>query len=106
MLFHIRVTPSIGSIARMEIVSRQAGVATGQRLRVDGGKKDELRAAPAAPGTTIEIKDIFFNTPARRTFLNAPATVVSVDEKTGKAIVKIQGQKEDKTVAISAVSKQ
>jgi len=34
------------------------------------------------------------------------ATVVSVDEKAGKATVKIQGQKEDKTVAISAVSKQ
>jgi len=34
------------------------------------------------------------------------ATVVSVDEKAGKATVKIQGQKEDKTVALSAVSKQ
>ena len=57
--FRGEALPSIGSIARMEIVSRQAGAATGQRLRVDGGRKDELRAAPAAPGTTIEIKDIF-----------------------------------------------
>ena len=58
-------------------MSRQAGATTGQRLRVDGGKKDELRAAPAAPGTTIEIRDIFFNTPARRKFLKSPATELS-----------------------------
>ena len=37
---------------------------------------------------------------------SSEATVVSVDEKSGKAIVKIQGQKEDKTVALSAVTKQ
>jgi hypothetical protein len=37
---------------------------------------------------------------------SSEATVVSVDEKAGKAIVKIQGQKEDKTVALSAVTKQ
>jgi sRNA-binding protein len=37
---------------------------------------------------------------------SSEATVVSVDEKAGKATVKIQGQKEDKTVALSAVSKQ
>ena len=75
--FRGEALPSIGSIARMEIVSRPAGAATGQCLRVDGGKKDELRAAPAAPGTTVEIKDIFFNTPARRKFLKAPATELS-----------------------------
>ncbi len=75
--FRGEALPSIGSIARMEIVSRQAGAATGQLLRVDGGKKDELRTAPAAPGTTIEIKDIFFNTPARRKFLKTPATELS-----------------------------
>ncbi|MBM2806109.1 MAG: mutL [Deltaproteobacteria bacterium] len=75
--FRGEALPSIGSIARMEIISRQAGAPTGQRLRVDGGKKDELQAAPAAPGTSIEIKDIFFNTPARRKFLKAPATELS-----------------------------
>ncbi len=37
---------------------------------------------------------------------SSDATVVSVDEKAGKATVKVQGQKEDKTVALSAVSKQ
>ena len=37
---------------------------------------------------------------------SSDATVVSIDEKAGKATVKVQGQKEDKTVALSAVSKQ
>jgi DNA mismatch repair protein MutL len=83
-LFHIatlgfrgEALPSVASIAKMEIVSRTGEAACGHRLRVDGGKKDELHAAPAAGGTTVEIKDIFFNTPARRKFLKAPATELS-----------------------------
>jgi DNA mismatch repair protein MutL len=83
-LFHIatlgfrgEALPSVGSIAKMEIVSRTGAAASGHRLRVDGGKKDEVRSAPAAHGTTIEIRDIFFNTPARRKFLKAPATELS-----------------------------
>jgi DNA mismatch repair protein MutL len=83
-LFHIatlgfrgEALPSVGSIAKMEIVSRTGAAASGHRLRVDGGKKDQVHEAPAATGTTIEIKDIFFNTPARRKFLKAPATELS-----------------------------
>ena len=75
--FRGEALPSIGSIARMEIVSRTAISPTGSKVCVVGGKKDEVRAAPAATGTTIEIKDIFFNTPARRKFLKAPATELS-----------------------------
>ncbi len=75
--FRGEALPSIGSIAKMTIVSRPTAAATGHRLHVDGGKKDEVHAAPAALGTTIEIKDIFFNTPARRKFLKAPATELS-----------------------------
>ncbi len=75
--FRGEALPSIGSIARMTIVSRPATAATGHRLQIDGGKKDQVRAAAAALGTTIEIKDIFFNTPARRKFLKAPATELS-----------------------------
>jgi DNA mismatch repair protein MutL len=75
--FRGEALPSIGSVAKMEIVSRTVEAASGHRLRVDGGKKDELHAAPAAGGTTVEIKDIFFNTPARRKFLKAPATELS-----------------------------
>jgi hypothetical protein len=70
-------------------------------------------AATAAPATSPAV-----TTPAAAQFkagdkvkvtingASSDATVVSVDEKAGKATVKIQGQKEDKTVALSAVSKQ
>ena len=75
--FRGEALPSIGSIAKMTIVSRPATAATGHRLHVYGGEKDEVHAAPAAPGTTIEIRDIFFNTPARRKFLKTPATELS-----------------------------
>jgi DNA mismatch repair protein MutL len=75
--FRGEALPSIGAIAKMEIVSRPQGAASGHRLRVDGGRKDEMQAAPAAQGTTIEIRDIFFNTPARRKFLKSPATELS-----------------------------
>jgi DNA mismatch repair protein MutL len=75
--FRGEALPSIGSIARMEILSRTASLPSGYRLRVDGGKKDELIPTAASVGTTIEIKDIFFNTPARRKFLKSPATELS-----------------------------
>ena len=75
--FRGEALPSIGSIAKMEIASRPAAATSGAKLTVDGGKRGEVRAAAAAPGTTIEIRDIFFNTPARRKFLKAPATELS-----------------------------
>ena len=75
--FRGEALPSIGSVSRMDILSRPHGAANGFRLRVDGGKREELRPAAAAVGTTIEIKDIFFNTPARRKFLKSAATELS-----------------------------
>jgi DNA mismatch repair protein MutL len=75
--FRGEALPSIGSIAKMAITSRPASNASGANLAVDGGKKGEVHAAAAAQGTTIEIRDIFYNTPARRKFLKAPATELS-----------------------------
>jgi DNA mismatch repair protein MutL len=75
--FRGEALPSIGSVAKLEIVSRPATATTGQRLRVNGGRKEAARASAAAVGTTVEIRDIFFNTPARRKFLKAPATELS-----------------------------
>lgn len=83
-LFHIETLgfrgealPSIASVSRMEIISRPPTSAIGHRLRVEGGKKEEMQAAAAALGTSIEIRDIFFNTPARRKFLKSFATELS-----------------------------
>ncbi len=75
--FRGEALPSIGSIAKMDISSRPASSASGAKLTVDGGNRGEVHAAAAAVGTTIEIREIFFNTPARRKFLKAPATELS-----------------------------
>lgn len=77
MGFRGEALPSIGSVAKMAIVSRPVGTATGHRLQVSGGKKDGLAPAAAAVGTTVEVSEIFFNTPARRKFLKTPATELS-----------------------------
>jgi DNA mismatch repair protein MutL len=77
MGFRGEALPSIGSIAKVELVTRMAQAETGHGLRVVGGKKEVVHAAPAAKGTTIEIRDIFFNTPARKKFLKSPATELS-----------------------------
>ncbi|HEX9786424.1 MAG TPA: DNA mismatch repair endonuclease MutL, partial [Candidatus Binatia bacterium] len=75
--FRGEALPSIGSVSRMAMISRARSAPSGYRLCVDGGKKDEICPTAATVGTTVEIKDIFFNTPARRKFLKAPATELS-----------------------------
>jgi DNA mismatch repair protein MutL len=75
--FRGEALPSIGAVSRMAITSRPRGAPNGHRLCLEGGKKNEICPTGTAFGTTIEIKDIFFNTPARRKFLKAPATELS-----------------------------
>jgi DNA mismatch repair protein MutL len=75
--FRGEALPSIGAVAKLEILSRVASEPMGYRLRVDGGKKDEVAPAAVSIGTTVEIKEIFFNTPARKKFLKSPATELS-----------------------------
>jgi DNA mismatch repair protein MutL len=75
--FRGEALPSIGSVSRLEIVSRFRQEEIGARLKVVGGKKSEPEAAGRPVGTTVEIRDLFFNTPARRNFLKSPATELS-----------------------------
>lgn len=67
--FRGEALPSIGSVARLSIASRKAGSAGGAEIAVAGGKVLHLRPAPANPGTIVEVRDLFFATPARLKFL-------------------------------------
>lgn len=75
--FRGEALPSIASVSKLEITSRQAGYQSGYRLRVDGGSKTAPQIAAAAIGTTVEIKDLFYNVPARRKFLKSLVTEFS-----------------------------
>ena len=75
--FRGEALPSIGSVSKLEIVSRARQEEVGSRLRVEGGKKGEAVVAGCPVGTTVEVRDLFFNTPARRKFLKSPATELS-----------------------------
>ena len=75
--FRGEALPSIASVSRMEIVSRPPWSETGYRLSIEGGKKAAPWVAGSPAGTSIEIREIFFNTPARRKFLKSPATELS-----------------------------
>lgn len=64
---------SIGSVSRLSLISAAARSA-GQRIYVDGDSAPQLEPAPHPQGTTVEVRDLFFNTPARRKFLRAEKT--------------------------------
>jgi DNA mismatch repair protein MutL len=75
--FRGEALPSIAAVSRLEILSRTQREGVGTRLRVDGGKKREPVVTGSPVGTTVEVRDLFFNTPARRKFLKTPATELS-----------------------------
>jgi len=75
--FRGEALPSIASVSRMEIASRVKDAVTAHLLRCEGGVRKELRPTAAASGTTVVVRDIFFNVPARRKFLKSPATELS-----------------------------
>ncbi|WP_294507686.1 DNA mismatch repair endonuclease MutL [uncultured Victivallis sp.] len=72
--FRGEALPSIASISRFELTTRTAEQLEGTRVVVEGGRLIEAAPCGGAVGTTIRIRDLFFNTPARRKFLKADAT--------------------------------
>jgi len=62
---------SIASVAQVEARSVMKGASAGHRLEVEGGVMRAVEASAGAPGTSITVKNIFFNTPARRKFLKS-----------------------------------
>src|SRR6202161_2123856 len=72
--FRGEALPSIASIARVEMVTCAAGESSGTRIEVAGRKLLACEDAGAPAGTTITVRDLFFNTPARRKFLKSETT--------------------------------
>ena len=64
---------AICAVSRFSITSRARGAAEGTRLGGEGGAVAQRLAVPSEPGTTIEVRDLFFNTPARLKFLKSAA---------------------------------
>ncbi|HZY92390.1 MAG TPA: DNA mismatch repair endonuclease MutL [Thermoplasmata archaeon] len=65
---------SIGAVARLSVSSRVRETDEGYQLRVAGGAAEAVTVVGRPPGTTIEVQDLFFNTPARRKFLRSAAS--------------------------------
>ena len=68
---------SIASVSHFSLTTRKADSDLGTRITVDGGTFTDCIPYGAAPGTTIEIRDLFYNTPARRKFLKTERTEAS-----------------------------
>lgn len=72
--FRGEAVPSIASVARFRLATRERGSVVGTEIFVDGGKLLDVREAGVPEGTCIEAKQIFYNIPARRKFLRAETT--------------------------------
>ena len=72
MGFRGEALPSIASVSRMTILSTFQGEVSGHRLSVWGGRKMGLEEVGGTSGTTVEVLDLFYNTPARMAFLKTP----------------------------------
>lgn len=67
--FRGEALPSIASVSKLTIRSRQQNADSGWQISVNGGDKGEVKPAAATFGTTIEVRDLFYTTPARLKFL-------------------------------------
>lgn len=72
--FRGEALPSIGSVARLAITTRKAGSGEAWRIDVEGGKVEAPRPASLPEGTIVEVRDLFFATPARLKFLKSHRT--------------------------------
>jgi DNA mismatch repair protein MutL len=72
--FRGEALPSIAAVSRLTLLSRPRGEQTGYRLTVEAGVETDAREAGVPEGTQVEVRDLFFNTPARAKFLKSEST--------------------------------
>jgi DNA mismatch repair protein MutL len=72
--FRGEALPSIASVSRFRLTSREPDAVAGTEVIVNGGKIDIVRDGGEAPGTQVEVRSLFYNLPARRKFLRSENT--------------------------------
>ena len=72
--FRGEALPSIASVSRFRVSTREGGAIAGTEIIVNGGKIDVVRDGGEAPGTQVEVRSLFYNLPARRKFLRSENT--------------------------------
>ena len=72
--FRGEALPSIASVSRFRLTTREPDAVAGTEILVNGGKIDIVRDGGEAPGTQVEVRSLFYNVPARRKFLRAENT--------------------------------
>ncbi len=75
--FRGEALPSIASVSRVKTISKKEENLEGTLLEIHGGKEITLESVGAPGGTVIEVRDLFFNTPARRRYLKKDSTELS-----------------------------
>ncbi|MEM7431365.1 MAG: DNA mismatch repair endonuclease MutL [Pseudomonadota bacterium] len=79
--FRGEALPSIASVARLSLISRAASSDTGWQIDCEGGAISEPKPAAHPTGTTVDVVDLFFNTPARKRFMRTERTEFTHIEK-------------------------
>ena len=72
--FRGEALPSIAAVSRFSIKTRPRDEVEGTEVRIDGGAAPAVQPVGCAPGTTVDVRDLFFNVPARKKFLRARQT--------------------------------
>ena len=72
--FRGEALPSIASVSRFRLTTREPTAIAGTEIIVNGGKIDVVRDGGEAPGTQVEVRSLFYNLPARRKFLRSENT--------------------------------
>jgi DNA mismatch repair protein MutL len=72
--FRGEALPSIASVSRFRLATREPGALAGTEILVNGGRIETVRDCGEAPGTLVEARSLFYNLPARRKFLRSEAT--------------------------------